>query len=132
MKNRLDDHVLDQLFREARSYPAWEEQKVSDNTLHELYELAIMGPTSMNCLPARFVFIRTPDGKEKLLPAVAEGNIAKVEQAPVTIIIAHDMHFHDALPELWPHTPDAGKMFEDNSALLTSTAFATEHCKALT
>mgnify|MGYP001555693044 FL=1 len=123
MKNRLDDHALDQLFRTARTYPTWDTREVPETMLRELYELAIMGPTSMNCLPARFVFITTPEGKARLMPAIAEGNLSKVEEAPVTVILAHDTRFHEHMPELWPHMPDAGRMFEDNSELAGTTAF---------
>lgn len=123
MKNRLDDHALDQLFRSARTYPTWDTRDVPKTMLRELYELAIMGPTSMNCLPARFVFITTPEGKARLMPAIAEGNLSKVEEAPVTVILAHDTRFHEHMPELWPHMPDAGRMFEDNSELAETTAF---------
>ena len=123
MKNRLDDHALDQLFRSARTYPTWDTREVPETMLRELYELAIMGPTSMNCLPARFVFITTPEGKARLMPAIAEGNLSKVEEAPVTVILAHDTRFHEHMPELWPHMPDAGRMFEDNSELAETTAF---------
>jgi 3-hydroxypropanoate dehydrogenase len=123
MKNRLDDHALDQLFRSARTYPTWDTREVPETMLRELYELAITGPTSMNCLPARFVFVHTPEGKAKLMPAIAGGNLSKVEEAPVTVILAHDTRFHEHMPELWPHMPDAGRMFEENSELAETTAF---------
>ena len=123
MKNRLDDHALDQLFRSARTFPTWDTREVPETMLRELYELAIMGPTSMNCLPARFVFITTPEGKARLMPAVAEGNLSKVDEAPVTVILAHDTRFHEHMPELWPHMPDAGRMFEENTELAGTTAF---------
>jgi 3-hydroxypropanoate dehydrogenase len=123
MKKPLDKDALNQLFRSARTYPTWDTRKVPESTLRELYELAIMGPTSMNCQPARFVFITTPEGKARLIPCVAEGNLAKVEEAPATIIVAHDTRFHEHMSELWPHMPDAGKMFRENGALAETTAF---------
>ncbi|MGD8266497.1 MAG: malonic semialdehyde reductase [Chromatiales bacterium] len=123
MKNRLEDHALDQLFRSARTYPTWDTREVPETMLRELYALAITGPTSMNCLPARFVFITTPEGKARLMPAIAEGNLSKVEEAPVTVILAHDTRFHEHMPELWPHMPDAGRMFEEDSELAETTAF---------
>ena len=123
MKKPLDEDALNQLFRSARTYPTWDTREIPDETLKELYELAIMGPTSMNCLPARFVFITTPEGKARLMPAIADGNLSKVEEAPATIIVAHDTRFFEHMPELWPHMPDAGKMFEENSRLSETTAF---------
>ena len=123
MKKPLDEAALNQLFRSARTYPTWDTREIPEQILRELYELAIMGPTSMNCLPARFVFIATQEGKAKLMPAIAEGNITKVEEAPVTIVVAHDTRFHEHMPELWPHMPDAGGMFEENIELAETTAF---------
>ena len=123
MKKPLDEDALNQLFRSARTYPTWDTRKVPERTLRELYDLAIMGPTSMNCLPGRFVFITTPEGKARLMPAIAEGNLSKVEEAPVTIILAHDTRFHEHMLELWPHMPDASKMFEENNRLAETTAF---------
>ncbi|MEJ2310435.1 MAG: malonic semialdehyde reductase [Gammaproteobacteria bacterium] len=123
MKKRLDASALDQLFREARSYPSWDSRPVPDAMLRELYALTITGPTSMNCLPARFVFIRSTEGKAKLLPAIAAGNVDKVGEAPVTVIVAHDTRFHDHMAQLWPHNPGAGEMFAHNSALSDTTAF---------
>ena len=123
MKKQHDEEALNQQIRSPRTYPTWHTRKVPERTLRELYDLAIMGPTSMNCLPGRFVFITTPEGKAKLMPAIAEGNLSKVEEAPVTIILAHDTRFHEHMPELWPHMPDAGKMFEENSRLAETTAF---------
>ena len=90
----LSDEALDQLFREARTHNVWLERPVSDDTLRQLYELMKWGPTSANTCPARIVFIRTPEGKQKLLPALAPGNVQKVMTAPVTAIIGYDLKFY--------------------------------------
>ena len=79
------------LFTEARTHNGWLDRPVSDEQLREIYALLKMGPTSANCSPARFVFIRTPEGKEKLRPALSSGNVAKTLQAPVTAIVAWDL-----------------------------------------
>jgi nitroreductase len=80
------------------------------------------GPTSANCCPARLVFVRSPAGKEKLLPCLAEGNVEKTKAAPVTAIIAHDLEFYEKLPGLFPHAP-ARSWFAGNASLIESTAF---------
>jgi 3-hydroxypropanoate dehydrogenase len=67
--------------------------------------------------------VNSPEGKAKLMPAIAEGNLEKVEAAPVTVIVAHDTHFHEHMALLWPHSPDAGEMFSQNSPLSETTAF---------
>jgi 3-hydroxypropanoate dehydrogenase len=90
MKKALDDAALDTLFREARSYNRWSGEPVPDQTLHELYELLKFGPTSSNSTPARFVFVKGAEAKAKLVACVSPGNVVKVEQAPVTVIIAMD------------------------------------------
>ena len=110
MPHPLNDAALDQLFRTARTYNAFSGQ-VSDETLHRLYDLVKFGPTEANTTPARFVFVKSKAAKEKLGPALSEGNFAKTMAAPVTVIVGYDMRFHDKLPYLFPHT-DAKSWFE--------------------
>jgi 3-hydroxypropanoate dehydrogenase len=119
----LDDAGLDLLFREARSQNAWRNEPVSDDTLRALYDVLKFGPTSANCSPARFIFIRTKEGKEKLAPALSSGNLKKTMEAPVTVIVAYDPKFHEKLPKLFPHNPDAASWFTSNESLAATTAF---------
>jgi 3-hydroxypropanoate dehydrogenase len=118
----LNDHVLDQLFREARTFNAWQDRPVSDELLAEAIDLAKMGPTSVNASPMRVVFVRSPEAKAKLKPALMEGNVEKTMSAPVTAIIAHDLAFYEALPKLFPHA-DARSWFAGNDAFAEITAF---------
>jgi 3-hydroxypropanoate dehydrogenase len=110
------------LFLNARTHNKWAETPVSDETLRELYALLEMGPTSANCSPARFVFIRTAEGKEKLRPALSSGNLEKTMTAPVVAIVAYDPKFYDELPRLFPHA-DAKSWFVSSTALAEETAF---------
>ncbi len=119
----LDAAGLDLIFREARSHNAWLDKPIPDETLRELFDLVKWGPTSANCAPARFVFIRTKDGKERLAPALSSGNMAKTMSAPVTVIVAYDPKFHEKLPKLFPHNPDAASWFTSNESLAATTAF---------
>ena len=121
MKKALDDAALNTLFREARSYNRWTGESVSDQTLHELYDLLKFGPTSANSTPARFVFVKSGEAKAKLVACVSPGNVVKVEQAPVTAIIAMDEKFYEKLPKLVPHMPGALNMFKDNASLAEVT-----------
>jgi 3-hydroxypropanoate dehydrogenase len=118
----LDDPALDFLFRTARTCSSWSDTPVSDEELHRLYDLAKFGPTSANTSPARFVFLRTREAREKLRPALSAGNLDKTLAAPVTVIIAWDPRFYDRLPELFPHA-DARAWFAGNDALAEETAF---------
>jgi 3-hydroxypropanoate dehydrogenase len=118
----LDDAALDTLFRTARTKWEWTEQPVSDDDLLALYELVKLGPTSANCSPARFVFIRTPEGKAKLRPALSAGNLEKTMAAPVTVIVAYDPLFYTQLPKLYPPA-DAKGWFSGNPDLAQETAF---------
>jgi 3-hydroxypropanoate dehydrogenase len=111
MSDRLNDPALDQLFRTARTQNDFLDQPVTDAQLHALYDLLKWGPTSANMSPARFVFVRSAAAKEKLRPALSEGNLAKTLAAPVTAIVAHDEDFHEKLPYLFPHT-DAKSWFD--------------------
>ncbi len=119
----IDAAGLDLLFREARSHNKWKDTPVSDETLQELYDLLKFGPTSANCSPARFVFVRTKEGKEKLAPALSSGNLEKTMSAPVTAIIAYDPKFYEKLPKLFPHNPSAADWFTSNDSLAATTAF---------
>ena len=122
MDHAIDDAALDQLFREARTYSKWQPRPVSDETLHELYDLLKWAPTSANASPARFAFIRSKEGKERLRPALAPGNVEKTMTAPVTVIVAYDMRFYEQLPKLFPQSPGMKEMFETNSQLVEVTA----------
>ncbi|MCK6418243.1 MAG: malonic semialdehyde reductase [Alphaproteobacteria bacterium] len=118
----LGDQALDILFRQARTYSKWQSKDVSDVLLHALYDLLKFGPTSANCSPARFVFVKSKEGKERLKPHLDGGNVEKTMGAPVTVIIGQDLKFYDHLPTLFPHT-DARSWFVGNEPLIKDTAF---------
>lgn len=118
----INDEGLDILFRSARTYSKWQDKGVSDTLLQAVYDLTKMGATSSNCCPARFVFVKSPQAKEKLKTALAQGNIDKVMNAPVTVIIAQDMKFYEELSTLFPPRDIKGS-FESNPELTKSTAF---------
>jgi 3-hydroxypropanoate dehydrogenase len=122
MNNVLDAAALDQLFRKARTHNAWLDKPVADETLRALYELMKWAPTSANTNPARFLFLRTQRAKERLLPALAPGNVEKVMTAPVTTIIAYDLLFFEKLPALFPHAPAMRENFARNPQLVEVTA----------
>jgi 3-hydroxypropanoate dehydrogenase len=110
------------IFTEARTHNKWLDRPVGDETLKQLYDLVKMGPTSANCSPARFVFVRTKEGKERLLPALSRGNSDKTMAAPVTVIVAYDLEFYERMPELFPHA-DARSWFTSSPDTIHETAF---------
>ena len=114
----LDDKSLDLLFREARTHNGWLPKPVSDEQIRAIYEIVKMGPTSANSQPARFIFIRTKEGKEKLRPALSEGNTAKTMDAPVTALVAYDTQFYEHLPKNFPHNQDAINWFKGTPAAM--------------
>ena len=122
MAQAVDERALNSLFREARSFAKWQPRPVSDQTLHDLYELLKWGPTSANAGPARFAFLRSKESKERLRPALAPLNVEKTMTAPVTVIIAYDLKFYEQLPKLFPHSPGMAKLFEGNPEHAQSTA----------
>lgn len=107
---KLNDDALDTLFRSARTYNGFTAEPVTDDHLRAIYDLLKWGPTAANGCPARFVFVRTPEAKERLRPALSAGNIAKTMAAPATAIIGYDLEFYEKLPLLFPHT-DARSWF---------------------
>ncbi|RME69154.1 MAG: malonic semialdehyde reductase [Alphaproteobacteria bacterium] len=123
MKPILSDQDLDTIFRSARSYNCWSDTAVSDVTIQAIYDLLRWGPTSANCSPARFFFVKSQAAKERLKPALMSGNVEKVMTAPVTAIIAYDTTFYDRIPELFPHAPEAREWFAGDPALAEETAF---------
>lgn len=113
MANALSTEVLDQLFLNARSHNQWQDRDVPEDLLHQLYQILRQGPTSNNCCPARFIFVRSDEAKQKLLPALKGHNGEKMLQAPVTVIVAWDSRFFEHLPQLFP-IYDAGAVFREN------------------
>jgi len=122
MSEPIEAQCLDQLFFDARTHNEWQDRPVSDELLRELFDVLRWAPTSANCSPARIVFVKSPEAKAKLLPALIEGNVEKTRTAPVTAIIGHDLEFHEHLPKLFPHT-DARSWFVGNEPLIEATAF---------
>jgi 3-hydroxypropanoate dehydrogenase len=122
MKGPLSDETLAVLFTQARSHNGWTDEPVSDAVLHSLYDLLKMAPTSANCSPGRFVFLRTPEAKARLAPALSKGNLEKTMTAPVTVIVAWDNAFFDQLPMLFPHA-DAKSWFTHSPEAAHETAF---------
>jgi 3-hydroxypropanoate dehydrogenase len=96
---------LDQLFRTARSYNAFEPEALPNALLHEMYELTKWGPTASNGNPARFVFLVSPEAKARLAPHMSSSNRPKTLAAPVNVIIAYDLDFWKLTPQLFPTSP---------------------------
>jgi 3-hydroxypropanoate dehydrogenase len=120
-KEMLSEAALARLFTKARTHSSFDPTPLPITMLQRLYHLASLGPTSMNCQPARFVFIASKAGRERLLPHVLQGNQAKVQSAPVTVIVARDKYFYEWMPKLW-HLPQARENFERQAELAYSTA----------
>lgn len=129
MAQTLTTEMLATLFTDARTHNAWRDKPVDNALLKQAYNLARMGPTSANCCPARFVFIRSAEAKEQLKPALSSGNLEKTLHAPVTAIIAYDPVFYEALPKLFPHG-DARSWFTSSPALAIETAFRNSSLQA--
>lgn len=107
----ISDDAKDTIFREARTHTAWQDKPVAEADLHRLYELMKYGPTSANCCPARVIFLRSREAKERLKPHLIEGNVDKTMAAPVTAIIGYDTLFYEKIPQLFPHNPGARDWF---------------------
>ena len=128
MSEAITPAALETLFTGARTHNGWLDIPVSDETLREIYDLMKWGPTSANCSPARIVFVRSPEGKEKLRPALSSGNLEKTLTAPVTAIVAWDSEFYERLPELFPHAIIM-KRFLPLSALIMYIAQRISACQ---
>jgi 3-hydroxypropanoate dehydrogenase len=123
MGERVDDHGIDVLLRKARTQNGWLPTPVTDDELRAIYDILKLGPTSANTCPARFVFLRTPEAKARLLPALSPGNVEKTKQAPVTAIIGYDTKFFEWLPtKLFAHRPEMADNYAKNPAFAEITA----------
>lgn len=124
MIHQFSQQTLDTLFLQARSHNNWLDKPVDDALLRQIWDLARMGPTSANCSPMRIVFVKSPEAKARLKPALMEGNRAKTLAAPVTVIFGNDSRFYDLLPKLFPHT-DARAWFAGSGKeeVAATTAF---------
>lgn len=122
MNIQISNESIEQLFTSARTHHAWLNKPVTDDQLRSIYELAKWGPTSVNSVPMRVLFIRTEEAKAKLYPTLSGSNVSQVKQAPVTAIIAYDSTFYEHLPELFPAF-DAKSMFATDLELSEATGF---------
>ncbi|WP_293763192.1 malonic semialdehyde reductase [uncultured Aquitalea sp.] len=122
MSTPIASTALEQLFHNARTHSHWQNRPVSDELMRQLYDLLKLCPTSANCSPARFVFIKSAEAKARLKPFLMEGNIEKTMAAPVCVIVAQDQRFYEHLPALYPHA-DAKSWFEGNQPVIDATAF---------
>ncbi len=113
MTQPLDSAALDTLFRKARTHNGWEDETLPEQAFHDIYDLAKWGPTSANISPARFVWVASKEGKEKLAALSLPTNGDKIKKAPVTVIVGTDMDFPEKLPKLFPHNPGAKDWFQD-------------------
>ena len=120
--NCLNEDALNVLFAEARTHSAWLDRPVEDDLLHQIYDLMKWGPTSANCCPARIIFLRTRQAKERIRPALMPANVDKTMKAPVTAIIAYDSKFYEQLPRLFPAAPAMKEMFVKSPELAAATA----------
>ncbi len=119
----LDQDALDLLFRAAHTHNGWLDKPVSDEILHALYDLAKLGPTSLNTSPGRFIFVRSRAAKERLRPALSPGNLDKTMAAPVTAIVGYDEQFYEHIGFLFPDRAGARERFAANPANAHETAF---------
>jgi len=121
MSQALENAALEQIFLKARTVHAFKPEPVSDDTLRKLYDLLKWGPTAFNAQPARFVFIKSAEARARLIPALSPGNVAQVNSAPVTVIVAMDSQFYEHLPTQFP-VYDAKPLFVGNAAMAEATA----------
>jgi 3-hydroxypropanoate dehydrogenase len=123
MSTPISNEALDILFRQARTHNVWLNRPVSDEILRQLYDLMKFGPTSANSNPARILFLRTQEAKQRLAPALSPTNAGKTMQAPVTAILGYDLQFFEETPKLFPHNPAMRDHFAKSPQVAEITAF---------
>jgi 3-hydroxypropanoate dehydrogenase len=123
MSDKLDDLALDRLFRTARTSNTWTERPLAEQQLRDLYDLVKLGPTSANCCPARFVWVRSAEAKGKLAALAAPTNAPKILAAPVTVIVGYDLDFAEQLPRLFPARGKEMQRYFSDPVVAQITAF---------
>lgn len=121
MTNPISDEALAQLFSDAHTHTTWQDKSIPEAVIQQLYDLVKVGSTSANCSPARFVFITTEEGKEKLKPSLSSGNVEQTMTAPCVVIVAYDEEFYEELPTLFPYA-DARSWFTSSPEAAYETA----------
>ncbi|MDX3225858.1 malonic semialdehyde reductase [Streptomyces sp. ME19-01-6] len=111
MSLALDPAAQDLLFREAHTANTFTDEPVTDEQVQAIYDLVKYAPTAFNQSPLRVVLVRSAEARERLAPHMAEGNQAKTATAPLVAILAADNEFHEELPTLFPHFPQAKDVF---------------------
>ena len=119
----INNDALDTVFRQARTHNVWLDEPVGDDVSSELYDLMKWGPTSANSSPARILFLRTPEAKQRLRPALSPTNVDKTMQAPVTAILGYDLQFFEELPKLFPNNPAARGWFANAPQFAETSSF---------
>ena len=127
---QIDEATQHTLFRGARSVRAWSDEPVPDETIDAVYDLVRWGPTAMNTSPLRMLLVRSPEARERLASHMGEGNRQRVLDAPLALVLAADVDFHETLGELAPHMRGAREMFADNLAARERVARDNAHLQA--
>jgi 3-hydroxypropanoate dehydrogenase len=117
-----DEKTLDLLLRKARTHGDFSDRPVGDEVLRAAHDIMKWGPTSANSQPARFLYLRSRESREKLRPALSATNLEKTLKAPVISIVAYDTRFWEHLPHMF-HNPEAINWFRDKGAHTEATAF---------
>ena len=120
--DRMDDASIELILSGARSHYAWTDKPIEDDIIYKLYDIVKMGSTSMNGCPARFIFVKTPEGKARVAKSLKPANVPKMMGAPLTVIVAYDTEFWKELPKLFPHE-DRRHLFKDKTEYSEETAF---------
>jgi 3-hydroxypropanoate dehydrogenase len=118
---QLDDTGRAALFTDARTTNSFAPTPVTDAELTSIWDLAKWPPTAANTQPLRVLYVRTQEGRDRLIPLMAEGNRAKTAGAPAVAVLAQDTRFHEHIPTVFPPNPALREAFEDNAELRGKT-----------
>ncbi|WP_454049647.1 malonic semialdehyde reductase [Cellulomonas sp. Marseille-Q8402] len=108
---RVPQEVVDLVFRDARTVNTFSDGDVTDEQIRAVWDVVRWGPTALNSLPLRLLLVRSPEARERLVSHMADGNKAKTQRAPLSIVVAADLDFHEQLPRLAPHMAGARDNF---------------------
>ena len=118
----MTNKTVEEVFLKERTCSNYDKTPVELELLQEIYDTMKFGPTSANSCPLRIIFVQSARGKEMLASCAMQGNVEKINSAPVTAIFAYDLKFYEKLSTLFPHNKDIQKYFSSNDDVINDTA----------
>lgn len=126
----LHQETLNALFNEPRTVNHFTDREISDETLHEIYNLTKMGPTAFNSQPLRITWLRSEEARNRLVPLMVPANQDKTAAAPVTALLSFDKNWHTLFSTFNPRAASMEDYFGSDEELSYEAGKNNAHIQA--